>query len=179
MMKEQFKLSIFILLLTFIFGCDNQTPTDKAKTSNIPKSENFVPMDNISTRLIHGQSVYVPIYSSIYLGFEESLLHLTAILSIRNISPKESIVISQVDYYDTNGKLLKRLIDKPFLLGIMSTKDFVIRETDLEGGTGANFIVKWETEKKVAAPLIESIMLGTVGTKGFSFSSRGKEIEAH
>ena len=41
------------------------------------------------------------------------------------------------------------------------------------------FIVEWDSDKVVSIPLIESIMLGTLGTKGFSFSSRGKEIEAH
>ena len=46
-------------------------------------------------------------------------------------------------------------------------------------GVEPNFIVEWDSDKVVSIPLIESIMLGTLGTKGFSFSSRGKEIEAH
>ena len=61
----------------------------------------------------------------------------------------------------------------------MSSKDFVIPESDLSGGTGANFIVKWETQNKISAPVIEAVMIGSIGTKAFSFTSRGKEIEAH
>ena len=59
------------------------------------------------------------------------------------------------------------------------THSIVIAENDLEGGTGANFIVEWASENLVSLPLIESIMLGTLGTKGFTFSSRGQEILAH
>ena len=104
---------------------------------------------------------------------------MTALLSIRNTSSKEEITIKRVDYFDTNGKLIKSFLNGPFSLGKMSTKDFVIPENDLEGGTGANFIVEWSSEKVASVPLIESVMLGAIGTKAFAFSSRGKEVEAH
>lgn len=102
---------------------------------------------------------------------------MTAILSIRNISPENSIIITKVEYYDTNGKLIKNYIDHSFSLDKMSSKDFVIPESDLSGGVGANFLVEWKSTIPLAAPIMESIMLGTVGTKAFSFSSRGKKIK--
>ncbi|MBJ00066.1 MAG: hypothetical protein CME67_02445 [Halobacteriovoraceae bacterium] len=168
-----------IVTCMFLVSCNERMPKRAVKDSVVPSSENFAPAGEITARLIHGQSVYVPIYSSIYNRFEGDLLHLTAILSIRNTSPKESIVISQIDYYDTNGKRIKSFIDRPFSLSKMSSKDFVIPESDLSGGTGANFIVKWETQNKISAPVIEAVMIGSIGTKAFSFTSRGKEIEAH
>lgn len=169
-------ISMIALLMKFS-GCN----TDKKPLmdTKVPVSTEFRPVDSTYIRKLHGQQVYVPIYSSIYNQYEGNLLHMTAILSIRNTSLKKSIMIKRVDYYDTNGKLLKKFIEGPFSLGKMSTKDFVIAENDLEGGTGANFIVEWDSSKIVSIPLIESVMLGTVGAKGFSFSSRGKEIEAH
>ncbi len=144
---------------------------------DIPTAENFIPLKNVPTRLVHSQIVYVPIYSSIQRQLDR-LNHLASILSIRNISPDDSIIISRIEYYDTNGKLLKRFIEKPFKLDKMSSKDFLVPQVDISGGSGANFIVKWETDKKVPSPLIESVMIGNFGPQGFAFSSRGKEIEA-
>tara|TARA_Y100000782_G_scaffold115624_1_gene162401 strand:- start:14821 stop:15348 length:528 start_codon:yes stop_codon:yes gene_type:complete len=175
-MKLLIKLALACLLF---FSCNERVAKKPLDESVVPSSENFSPIGKITARMIHGQSVYVPIYSSIYNRFEGDLLHLTAILSIRNTSPSESIVITQIDYFDTNGKRIKSFIDRPFSLSKMSSKDFVIPESDLSGGTGANFIVKWETERKISAPIIEAVMIGSIGTKAFSFTSRGKEIEAH
>ena len=166
-------LIIFILLLS---GCESD---NKFTTNNpsVPKSENFVPYNKSKPRLIHSQTVYVPVYSSI-TRTEHTYDHLSTILSIRNISLSNEIIVSVVDYYDTNGKLLRHFIDKPFELGKMASKDFIIPVSDLQGGTGANFIVKWETETLVSPPLIETVMVGILGTQGFGFTSRATEISA-
>lgn len=169
---------IYITFLIILAGACNPK-TSKKVSIEVPKSTEFKPAEITSTRKLHGQQVYIPVYSSIYNQYEENLLHMTAILSIRNTSFKEKISIKRVDYYDTNGKLLKEFIKGPFTLGKMSSKDFVIPENDLQGGTGANFIVEWDSENTVSLPLIESVMLGAIGTKGFSFSSRGQEVQAH
>ena len=175
--QKVIKLINLVFIIFLLYSC---TPDSKTKIEKVvPSATEFKPVDAAFIRRLHGQQIYVPIYSSIYNQYKESLLHMTGILSIRNTSFKESITIKKVDYYDTNGKLLKRFIDGPFSLGKMSSKDFVIPENDLEGGTGANFIVEWVSENVVSLPLVESIMLGTLGTKGFSFSSRGQEIQAH
>ncbi|MFN8371207.1 MAG: DUF3124 domain-containing protein [Bacteriovoracaceae bacterium] len=168
----------FLLLFCLIsISCN---PTKKADETNnlVPKSTEFKPLSQLP-QLLLGQTVYVPIYSSIYFGSETKLLHLTAVLSIRNTSLKEPIIITQIDYFDTNGKLIKSFITNPFTLGQMASKDFVVPEMDLKGGTGANFLVTWHGENKVSRPIIESVMLGEVGTKGISFTSRGEEVESH
>jgi len=172
------KVSIFILIFLF-FSCNKET-SENVK-SPVPKLTQFKPVQELGEGRSEIHKIYVPIYSSIYNQFEENLLHLSAILSIRNTSIKKEIRIERVDYYDTNGKLIKHYLKQPFILGKMSTKDYVISENELEGGTGANFIVEWSShnDEKVSSPLVESIMMGTVGTKGFSFSSRGRAIEKH
>jgi len=63
--------------------------------------------------LSDGQIIYVPAYSHIYIGNREKPFLLTVTLSIRNIDPKHQIKITLVDYYETQGKLLKNYIDKP------------------------------------------------------------------
>lgn len=171
------KIFVLLFIIIFSFSCKEER---KAKVQkSIPRAVEFKPTGEFHSPKLNGQLVYVPIYSSIYNQFEGNLLHMTAILSIRNISPKSEIIIKRIEYYDTNGKLIKKYINEPFSLGKMSTKDFVIAENDLEGGTGANFIIEWDSKQKVSTPLIEAVMLGNLGTKGFAFSSRGKEIESH
>lgn len=180
--NRSFHINFFIILALFLLAsCEEKSSRGNGEKhiNQVPTSTEFHPFQDTHTRMIHGQTIYVPIYSSIYNRYQGNLLHLTSILSIRNISPKNEIIISQVDYFDTNGKLIRRFIDRPFKLGKMSTKDFVIPESDLSGGTGANFIVKWESKNFVAVPIIEAVMIGELGTKGFSFTSRGKEIESH
>jgi hypothetical protein len=43
-------------------------------------------------------------------------------------------------------------------------------------GTGANFIVEWTADGRITDPLIEAVMVGTLGAQGFSFTSRGKPM---
>lgn len=172
------KFIIIALALSLLYSCNPEKKYREKEKREVPSSREFKPSNHVH-KMLMGQSVYVPIYSSLYSEYEDKLFHMTAILSIRNISPKNSITISKVDYFDTNGKLLKSFINQQFTLGAMSSKDFVIPQSDLSGGTGANFIVTWGSERPISIPIIEAVMIGSIGTKGFSFSSRGKEIEAH
>jgi hypothetical protein len=120
--------------------------------------------------------MYVPAYSHIYSGNKERPFLLTVTLSIRNIDPVHPIEITLVDYYKTQGELLKKYIDTPMTLKPLESLRYIIPEKDESGGSGANFIVEWHSEKLVNRPIIESIMIGTQSTQGISFTSRGREI---
>jgi hypothetical protein len=126
--------------------------------------------------LSKGQRMYVPAYSHIYSGNKERPFLLTVTLSIRNIDPVHIIEITLVDYYKTQGELLKKYIDTPMTLKPLESLRYIIPEKDESGGSGANFIVEWHSEKLVNRPIIESIMIGTQSTQGISFTSRGREI---
>jgi hypothetical protein len=123
-----------------------------------------------------GQTIYVPAYSHIYYGNREKPFLLTVTLSIRNVSQKHAIKITNVDYYETQGRLLKAFLDQPITIGPLGSKRYILPEKEKEGGSGANFIVKWESGKPVDPPLIESIMIGAQSTQGISFSSRGQVV---
>ncbi len=127
--------------------------------------------------LSKGQAVYVPVYSHIYYGDRETPYYLAVTVSIRNIDQINPITITEVSYYDTRGKLLKRLLDKPMQLNANASTRFVIKESEDKGGSGANCIVKWSADKQVNPPIIESIMIGTRNQQGISFSSRGQAIK--
>lgn len=126
--------------------------------------------------LSKGQTVYVPIYSHIYSGDKEQPFYLAATLSIRNVDPNHQITITIVDYYDSTGDLLKKYLEKPVVLDPIASTRYVVKESDKTGGSGANFLVQWKSEKKVNPPLIESVMIGAQRQQGISFTSRGRVI---
>ncbi len=129
-------------------------------------------------RLFKGQTIYVPVYSHIYSGDREQPFYLAATLSIRNADLKHAITLTAVDYYDSEGKFLKHYLDKPLVLNAMATKRYVVPESDKSGGSGAKFIVRWQSDRPVAEPLIESVMISTKTQQGISFTSRGRVLEA-
>ena len=122
------------------------------------------------------QAVYVPVYSHIYYdGGRPYLLETT--LSIRNVDPTRPVYLSAVEYYDTNGKLSRKLIDRLIMLGPLQTVDFLIERHDVTGGSGANFIVEWHaSNRETHAPLIEAVMVGRSGTNAISFVRRGEPL---
>ena len=126
--------------------------------------------------LSQGQTIYVPCYSHIYAGNREVKVLLTVTLSIRNVDPKHSITITSVDYYGTKGELLKKYLNQAVVLGPFESTRYVIPQKDKSGGSGANFLVAWKSEKPANPPLTESIMIGAEGQLGISFTSRGQEI---
>ena len=129
-------------------------------------------------RRFKGQTVYVPVYSHIYSGDREQPFYLAATLSIRNTDRTHPITIKAVDYYDSEGKFLKHYLVDPLQLRAMATRRYVVPESDKSGGSGAKFIVVWQSDQPVAEPLIESVMISTKTQQGISFTSRGRVLEA-
>lgn len=126
--------------------------------------------------LSKGQTIYVPAYSHIYSGDREKQFLLTVTLSIRNIDPKHQIKITAVDYYESQGKLLKKYLDKPVTPKPLESLRYIVPQSDKTGGSGANFMVEWKSDKFVNPPIVESIMIGTQSQQGISFTSRGQAI---
>jgi len=128
--------------------------------------------------LSDGQIIYVPAYSHIYSGNRETPFLLTVTLSIRNVDPRHQIKITLVNYHETQGKLLKKYRETPLILKPLESVRYVIPESDTSGGSGANFMVEWKSDKFVNPPIVESIMIGTKSTQGVSFTSRGRVLIA-
>jgi hypothetical protein len=126
--------------------------------------------------LTNEQTVYIPAYSHIYHGNKETPLLLSVTLSIRNIDPKNSLIITAVNYHETEGPLVKEYIQKPIVLGPLGSERFIVPQKDNTGGSGANFIVEWHSAEAINPPIIESVMIGTQSQLGISFTSRGQAI---
>ena len=130
-----------------------------------------------SSRHSKGQTVYVPLYSNIFVGDREIAWQLSALLSINNTDPAQPITITRVDYYDSDGKLVRKYLEKSKKLNPMGSAYFYVKTSDTAGGWGANFLVEWTSEKKVNEPIVESLMSGMRGNHSVSFISPGRVID--
>jgi hypothetical protein len=123
-----------------------------------------------------GQSLYVPVYSHIFIGNREMSFNLAANLSIRNTDPDHSLTVTSVRYYNSEGQLVKEHLASPKPLNPMGSAYFFIPSSDTSGGWGANFIVTWSSRVPVNTPVIECVMTGMKGSHSISFVTRGKPI---
>lgn len=128
-------------------------------------------------RLSKGQTVYVPVYSNIFSGPRSRAFPLATTLAIRNTDLSASFRIIAIDYFDTNGKMVRRYVGKPIDVGPLASSYIHIDEKDVSGGFGANFIVRWEADRVINAPIIECVMIGANSGQGISFVSPGQEIK--
>jgi hypothetical protein len=118
----------------------------------------------------------VPVYSNVFTGPRRLPLQLAATLSIRNTDMAASFRVTAIDYYGTNGKLLRRHLARPIVIAPLATVYVHIEEKDKIGGFGANFIVRWQNDSVINAPVVECVMIGATGGQGISFVSPAQEI---
>ncbi len=128
---------------------------------------------------LRGQTVYVPAYSHIYHGDRKAPFYLTVTLSVRNTDPTHPITLLSVQYFDTDGKFVRNFQQGEQVLRPLGAAEYILRESEKEGGAGAKFIVKWKSDAPVTEPVIEAVMIGTTLQQGISFTSRGRAIEEH
>ena len=164
---------LFILLLT-IASCEQTDPN--RSTERLVEQQTVADVDAraMDSTMIK-QKVYVPIYSDIYQKSRNDRTLLTATMSIRNTSERDSLFLSRVDYFDTRGSMVRSYVDKTVYLQPMETIDFVIEENDTLGGSGANFILEWYGQKDMQ-PVFQAVMIGGLGNKVFAFTTQGSII---
>ena len=124
-----------------------------------------------------GQTVYLPVYSYIYFGNRGKKFNLTVTLSLRNTDPARSVIIQSADYYDPDGKVVKKFVKEPITLGPMSSTRFLVAESDAAGGSGASLLVEWTAEQPASPPLIQAVMIGAEANQGISFVCNGRPIK--
>ena len=128
-------------------------------------------------RLAKAQTVYVPAYSNVFTGPKKLPFQLATTLSIRSTDLSASFRVTAIEYYDTNGKLVRRFLERPQSVGPLASTYIHIEEKDISGGFGANFIVRWEADRIINSPIIECVMIGATSGQGISFVSPGQVIK--
>ena len=168
-------LALIIITLLSVINIATQVEDIDEKLKYMPPQSGTAEMSE--KPVVAGQTVYVPIYSHIYAQGGEPFL-LEATLSIRNTDRNEDITIASVRYYDTNGNLTKDYLEKAIRLKPLATTEFLVAQKDIEGGSGANFIVEWISDTPVNEPVIEAVMVGLNSQAGISFVRLGVAIQS-
>tara|TARA_R110000765_G_scaffold383600_1_gene474964 strand:- start:349 stop:846 length:498 start_codon:yes stop_codon:yes gene_type:complete len=163
-----------VLFLTLLGSCkdlkNEEIPVEILDEHMLDRRVNTAIVDSLI------RQVYVPIYSDIYNQTRDTRTMLTATLSIRNTSIRDSLFVSTIDYYNTQGDLVRSYIDSPIYLKPMESIDYVIEQQDNSGGSGANFLIDWYSKKQLN-PLFQAVMVGGLGAQAFSFTTDGIELE--
>ena len=167
------KIFVLVWLVLVCVSCENENKQDELKKVNWKNRVAKVsPTDSLET----GES-YLSIYSQIYSLYQHKRYNLTAMVSLRNTSKKDTIYLLKADYYDTHGELIKTYFDQPVYVSPMETLEIVIDEGDISGGTGSNFLFDWQIPQNCPEPLFEAVMSSTVGSQGLSFTTQAKRIQ--
>lgn len=164
---------IFVLVVSmFMVSCQRNNPNlnDRgqdelsARKIDTPIQQSEVEFDG---------TYYVPIYSDIYVGDNIPKELLAATLSLRNTSFTDTLFISTIDYYNTDGALVKSFVDQQIAISPMATVNYVIDRDDDTGGSGAHFVVDIHARSQEVKPLVQAIMVGEYSNKAFAFESDG------
>ena len=176
-MRHLFLASLVALVCVVLLGCEAENDAPSRPLAPEPGFDGlgtiFTPTSASSEEPSH--LVYVPVYSRLFLS-EASYWELAASLSIRNTDPDQSITVYEIDYFDTAGDLLQQYLETPHELAPMATVTLTLPQSDVRGGAGANFLVRWSGGNDINEPIIEVVMAGIRGTQSFSFIRPGQEI---
>ncbi len=172
-MRRTLALVLLIISLLGIAGC---AASRLAQPNPIQGSYEIETQPVDTSNYTYGETVYVPVYSSIFYDDSSHTYDLTATLSVRNVDTEKSIVLVRADYYNTNGDLLKSYIADGLRLKPFQTVHIVINESDKSGGTGANFVVQWVSRSTANSPIVEAVMISTRAQQGISFTTTGRVI---
>ncbi|HDH99023.1 MAG TPA: DUF3124 domain-containing protein [Deltaproteobacteria bacterium] len=114
-----------------------------------------------------GQTIYAPAVHNDFSFYDENqnlVLRQIGItrLIIRNTDQSESITVTSVNFYSPDGTLAYVYVDEPLVLQPLESITFIAKPSvtkeplwDSDDGR-PSFIVKWESERKVSTPVIES-----------------------
>ena len=146
---------VLIVALNFIFSCKSG-----------------------AVELSNGGTIYVPIYRSFYYSYGSSrdASGLTSTACFHNTDPKQAIVVSAIEHYDSNGKLIDKLLFEPITIKPWSSKEITIL-SDGAKDFGTNLIVRWKSDQPANPLLVEVLMVGQVLNRGVSFLTQGQEIK--
>ena len=134
-----------------------------------------------SRPLIKGQTLYLPIYSHMLYGNlgksgQASYVLLSSLVSIRNSDTKRSLRVLSAKYYDTHGKLLGERVPNPVSLPPLGTLELFVELNDASGGSGANFVVKWDAESPINPPLVDALHANMDGGKAVIFMTQSVPV---
>ncbi len=124
-----------------------------------------------------GQSLYLPVYSHMLYGNlgskgKSSQVLLSTLVSIRNTDQRRPLRLLSAKYYDTAGKLLAERVPMPLTIPPLGTHELFVELNDATGGSGANFIIRWDADQPISPPLVEGLHANMDGGKAVIFMTQ-------
>ncbi len=109
-----------------------------------------------------GQALYLPVYSHMLYGNigrsgQPGKVLLSALVSIRNTDAKRPLRVLSARYYETQGRFLREYIAAPASVPPLGTLELFVELHDDAGGSGANFLIRWEADTAINPPLVEAL----------------------
>lgn len=122
-----------------------------------------------------GGLIYVPTFSHVHVSSNDQQ-PLAVTLVVHNIDASHEITLSKVDFFNSDGDLIRRFLDEAVTLKRFQSQNFAISIQENSGGVGANFVVEWTSKSSTLEPAANAIMVGGTGTQGLSFQTTGHVI---
>ena len=128
-----------------------------------------------------GQNLYLPIYSHIWHGEMDKngqpMKTLVSVsVSIRNTDPAKSIRIVSAQYFDSDGYKLRDYVTAPKTIGPMGTYELFVPRSDDTGGSGANFVITWKSDKPASPPIVEGFHANLPVGRSIAFTSSARAL---
>lgn len=161
-----------LLALLFLLSCAKQEQETPPSTADWTRRTLTTPL---AGELERG-TTYLSVYSQIYSRREDRIHDLTATISLRNTSRRDSVFLQAAEYFDTHGERIRTYTGQTVILMPLETVEIVIREADRAGGTGGNFLFDWLIRPGANPPLAEGVMISTSGQQGLSFTTIGVRV---
>ncbi len=131
--------------------------------------------------LSSGQSLYLPIYSDLWHGDLGSRklpdkTALSALVSIRNTDAAQALRVVSARYHDSKGKLLRDFVPTPRTVPPLGALELFVERSESEGGSGANFIIRWQADKPANPPVVEAVHADLRNPRTVSFITVARPI---
>ncbi len=134
--------------------------------------------------LYAGQILYLPVYSHIWHGdrvFRDNSplkTPVSVLVSIRNTNQKTPVRLISARYFNGEGRLLKQYVERPLTIKPLGTYELFVERHESEGGSGANFLLQWESVVPANAPVVEALHAEVKGHSTFTFITRAQPVMA-
>lgn len=172
-LQKMKKITAYFALVVLLYSCATSDP-------NL-KKENILDVNQLkkgSIALSYRDTIYIPMYTEIYMEEDTWRLGLTPTISVRNTSLKDTIYIEEIDHYNSQGEMVHQYNDKILFLGPLQSIEYVVaeRESETEAMIGGSFIIIWGANNSKVKPLFQGIMISSHGPQGISFLTEGVSI---
>ena len=96
--------------------------------------------------LSYRERIYLPVYANSYFSKDEDKHSMMASVHFENKSSVEPIYILSANYYDSNGNLSQKLIEKTIRINPLKSNFLVLNSNMLTNSPGLMVLVNWGTK---------------------------------